>query len=426
MKAVVFRGVGDIRLEEAPKPRLKEPTDAIVRLTASAICGTDLHAIRGTMTGMKPGTILGHEGVGIVEEAGRDVRNFRPGDRVVIPSTIACGSCVYCRAGYHSQCDRANPNGPTEGTAFYGGPQSSGPFDGMQAEYVRVPFAYANLVKLPEDVTDDQAILLSDIFPTGYMGAELAEIKDGDTVAVFGCGPVGLFAIASARLLGASRILAIDKHPSRLEMARELGAEIINFEQEDPLETIKRLTDKIGVDRAIDAVGVDAEHPHTGPAAAKAKKEKAQFDREKREVAPEQHPRGSLWRPGDAPSQALQWAVEALAKAGTLSIIGVYGETRTFPIGHAVDKNLTIQMGNCPHRRYIPMLIGLIQSGIFDPATILTQAVPLGSVIDAYKAFDQRQEGWIKVMLEPGVPVEAEERPAAYTARAKKGRSKKK
>lgn len=426
MKAVVFHGVGDIRLENVKEPKLKESTDAIVRLTASAICGTDLHAIRGTMTDMKPGTILGHEGVGIVEELGKDVRNFRPGDRVVIPSTIACGTCVYCRAGYHSQCDRANPNGPTAGTAFYGGPRSSGPFDGMQAEYVRVPFAHANLVKLPQDVTDDQAILLSDIFPTGYMGAELAEIKDGDTVAVFGCGPVGQFAIASAKLLGASRILAVDKHRSRLEMAREQGAEIINFEQEDPLETIKRLTDQIGVDRAIDAVGVDAEHPHTGPAALKARKEKPQFDREKRQVAPEQNPRGSLWRPGDAPSQALQWAVEALAKAGTLSIVGVYGETRTFPIGQAVDKNLTIQMGNCPHRRYIPMLIGVIRSGIFDPASILTQAEPLGSVIEAYEAFDRREEGWIKVMLQPGVEVEEEQRPAAYTARAKKRRAKKK
>src|SRR5205823_7062316 len=182
-------------------------TDAFVHLTASAVCGPDLQFIRGAVSDMKPGTILEHEGVGVVEEIGKDVRNFKPGDRVVVPSTIACGSCVYCRAGYYSQCDKANPNGPTSGTAFYGGPRSSGPFDGMQAEFVRVPFAHVNLVKLPDEISDDQAILLSDIFPTGYMAAEMAEITPGDVVAVFGCGPVGQFAIASAQLLGAGRVI---------------------------------------------------------------------------------------------------------------------------------------------------------------------------------------------------------------------------
>src|SRR5436190_22531479 len=174
MKAIVYHGIGDIRLDKVPDPKLLEPNDAIVRLTASAICGTDLHFIRGTVPGVKSGTILGHEGVGIVENVGKDVRNLAPGDRVVVPSTIACGSCVYCRAGYYSQCDNANPNGPTAGTAFDGGPKESGPFDGMQAEFVRVPFANVNLVRLPDEISDDQAILLSDIFPTGYMGAEMA------------------------------------------------------------------------------------------------------------------------------------------------------------------------------------------------------------------------------------------------------------
>ncbi|HYC90511.1 MAG TPA: zinc-dependent alcohol dehydrogenase [Thermoanaerobaculia bacterium] len=402
MKAVVFHGVGDIRLDEVKEPKLKEGTDAIVRLTASAICGTDLHMIRGTMPGMKPGTILGHEGVGIVEEIGKDVRNLRKGDRVVVPSTIACGYCSYCRSGYYSQCDHANPNGPAAGTAFYGGPADSGPFDGMQAEYVRVPFAHVNLVKLPESVTDDQAILLSDIFPTGYMAADIAEIVEGDTVAVFGCGPVGQFAIASAMLLGAGRVLAVDHHPSRLAMARALGAEVIDFDEEDPVETIQRLTGKIGVDRAIDAVGVDAERPHSGPAAKQAKKQAAEFEKEQQEVAPKQNPDGELWQPGDAPSQVLHWAVEALAKAGTLSIVGVYPQqSKTFPIGAAMNKNLTLQMGNCHHRKYIPMLLPLVQSGTFDPARILTQATPLGSVIEAYQRFDLREEGWIKVMLEP-------------------------
>jgi threonine dehydrogenase-like Zn-dependent dehydrogenase len=402
MKAVVFHGIGDIRLEEVKEPKIKEATDAIVRLTASAICGTDLHMIRGTMPGMKSGTILGHEGVGVVEEIGKDVRNLRKGDRVVVPSTIACGTCSYCRAGYYAQCDNANPNGPSAGTAFYGGPKETGPFDGMQAEYVRVPYAHVNLVKLPENVSDDQAILLSDVFPTGYMGADLAEIVEGDTVAVFGCGPVGQFAIASAMLLGAGRVLAIDHHASRLEMARMQGAEVINFDEEDPVETIQRLTGKIGVDRAIDAVGVDAEHPHHGPAAKQAKKEAAEFEKEKNEIAPEQNPSGTLWQPGDAPSQVLNWAVQALAKAGTLSIIGVYPQqAKTFPIGAAMNKNLTIQMGNCHHRKYIPMLLPVVQSGTFDPSRILTQSESMASVIEAYERFDQREQGWIKVMLDP-------------------------
>lgn len=400
MKAVVFHGIGDIRLDDVREPKLKDSTDAIVRLTASAICGTDLHMIRGTLPGMKSGTILGHEGVGIVEEIGKDVRNLRKGDRVVVPSTIACGTCVYCRSGYYAQCDNANPHGPSAGTAFYGGPKDSGPFDGMQAEYVRVPYAHVNLVKLPDSVTDDQAILLSDIFPTGFMGADIAEIREGDTVAVFGCGPVGQFAIASAMLLGAGRVLAVDHHSSRLEMARAQGAEVINFDEEDPVETIQRLTGKIGVDRAIDAVGVDAERPHSGPAAKKT--DAAEFDKEVQEVAPKQNPDGDLWKPGDGPSQVLQWAVEALAKAGTLSIIGVYADaSKTFPIGAAMNKNLTIQMGNCHHRKYIPQILPIVQSGTFDPSRILTQATPLASVLEAYERFDLRQEGWIKVMVDP-------------------------
>src|SRR4051794_12488006 len=227
MKAVVFHGVDDIRLEDVPDPTLREPTDAIVRLTASAICGTDLHFMRGTMAGVAEGRILGHEGVGVVEEVGDGVRNVEPGERVVIPSTIACGSCSYCRAGYFAQCDRANPNGP--GTAFFGGPEEAGGFDGLQAELARVPFANVGLVKLPDEVSDDQAILLSDIFPTGYQAADMAEISAGDVVCVFGCGPVGQFAIWSAKHLGAGRVLAVDTIPDRLEAARRQGAEAIDF-----------------------------------------------------------------------------------------------------------------------------------------------------------------------------------------------------
>src|SRR5262245_7702163 len=217
MKAVVFHGVGDIRVEDVPEPKIEKPTDAVVQLTANAICGTDLHVVRGTLPGLKPGTILGHEGVGIVEQVGSAVRNLNIGDRVVIPSTIACGNCSYCRAGYYAQCDKASPSGQT---AFYGGGEEAGGYQGLQAEKARIPFANVGLVKLPDDVSDEDAILLSDIFPTGYMAAELAEIKPGNTVAVFGCGPVGQFAIASAKLLNAGRIFAVDTIESRLDMAR--------------------------------------------------------------------------------------------------------------------------------------------------------------------------------------------------------------
>lgn len=404
MKAIVFHDIGDIRLDDVPEPKIQQDNDAIVRITASAICGTDLHMIRGTLPGMQPGTVLGHEGVGVIEELGRNVRNLRVGDRVVIPSTIACGTCSYCRCGYYSQCDIANPNGPQAGTAFFGGPQMTGPFNGLQAEYARVPFANVGLVKLPDEVSDDQAILISDIFPTGYFGAELAEIGDGDTVAVFGCGPVGQFAIAGAKLQGAGRILAIDSIASRLEMARDQGAETINFDEEDPVEVIHTLTGGIGVDRAIDAVGVDAVHPRQGPAEQQARQHEQQFQQELRQVAPGMNPHGngSNWHPGNAPSQVLMWGVDAVAKAGTLAIIGVYPPSmQSFPIGKAMNRNLTLQMGNCNHRRYIPELVSLVQSGIIDPTAVLTQREPITSAVEAYKAFDTHQPGWIKVELKP-------------------------
>jgi len=401
MKALVFHAIGDIPVEEVDDPEIEQPTDAIVRLTTSAICGTDLHFIRGTMTGMVPGTVLGHEGVGIVEEVGKGVRNLRAGDRVVIPSTIACGNCVYCRSGYFSQCDVANPNGPRAGSAFFGGPKSSGPFQGLQAERARIPFAGAGLVKLPEDVTDEQAIILSDIFPTAYFGAELAEITDGDVVAVFGCGPVGQLAIASAFLLGAGRVLAVDSKPDRLDRARALGAEAVNFDEEDPIEAILELTAGIGADRVIDAVGVDAEHPHAGPGAKKAKAQKKEFSQELQEIAPGASPKGDQWNPGSAPSQALRWALECVAKAGTLAIIGVYPETsRVFPIGKFMEKNLTLKAGNCPHRKYLPKLLQLVRSGVVDSSALITQHVPFERIVDAYQAFDTRSPGWVKVGLQ--------------------------
>lgn len=394
MKAVVFRDVGDIAVERVPDPDIREPTDAVVRVTTSAICGTDLHMIRGTVAGMVPGTVLGHEAVGIVEEVGADVRNLVPGDRVVIPSTIGCGACSYCRAGYYAQCDVANPNGPGAGTCFFGGPESTGPVDGLQAEYARIPFAHTGPVKLPESMSDDDAILLSDIFPTSWFAARLARVGHGDTVAVFGAGIVGQLAMASAVLQGAGRVFAIDNIPSRLEMARTQGAEPVNFDEEDPVETIKRLTNGIGVDRVIDAVGVDANRPHAGPAAGDGKR----FDQQRSQVAPRTNPSGGNWEPGDAPGQVLEWAVEVACKAGTIGIAGVYPPDMTaFPIGAAMNKNLEINLGNCNHRRYLPTLIDIVTSGRMGLSTNLTQQETLDTILDAYKAFDRREPGWIKV-----------------------------
>jgi threonine dehydrogenase-like Zn-dependent dehydrogenase len=402
VKAVVWHGVGDIRLDDVEDPKIQEPTDAIVRLTSSAICGTDLHMIRGTLAGMVPGTILGHEGVGVVEEVGRNVRNLNVGDRVVIPSTIGCGYCMFCRRGFYAQCDVANPNGPQAGTAFYGGPQPTGPFDGLQAEYARIAYANAMAVKLPEQVTDEQAIMISDIFPTAYFGADIAEIEDGNTVAVFGCGPVGQFAIASAWIMGAGRVIAVDKDQSRLEMARTQGAEVINFDEEEPVQTIMELTGNIGADRVIEAVGVDAQRAHSGPAAEEGEQMEGEFQTELNRVALETNPQGDTWVPGDAPPQSMLWAAQSVMKAGVIGVIGVFPpQAMTAPIGTIQQRNLTVRGGNCNHRRYMPKLVGLVATGALDPTEILTQTEPISDAIEAYKTFDRREPGWIKVELNP-------------------------
>jgi len=401
MKAVVWQDTGKIAVQDVPEPRIQEPTDAIVRLTASAICGTDLHFIRGTMSGMVPGTILGHEGVGVIEEVGSEVRNFKPGDRVVIPSTASCGVCMPCREGNTAQCDNANPNGPEAGTAFYGGPKDSGPLDGLQAEKARIIYAHSSLVRLPDNVSDDQALMLSDIFPTAYFGADLAGVSHGKSVAIFGCGPVGQFAIISARLMGATRIIAVDQHQDRLDLAQQNGAEVIDFNQEDPVAVIKRLTDGHGVDCVIDAVGVDAQHAHGGP--AKPDADELKEDRELvQQVAPDAHPDHGHWVPGDAPGQVLEWSVEVVKKGGQIGIIGVYSpDMTTYPIGKAMNKNLTLRMGNCNHRNYIPHLVDLVASGVVDPTRVISKQEGLTDAISAYEAFDQRQPGWLKVELQP-------------------------
>lgn len=402
MKAVTWHGVGDIRLEDMPEPKIQEPTDAIVRITTSAICGTDLHLVRGTMPGLRQGIILGHEAVGEVVEVGPGVRNFSHGDRVIVPSTVCCGYCSYCRAGYTAQCDNANPNGPRAGTTFFGGPQAAGDLDGLQAEYARIPLANATLVPVPGEVTDQQAIMLSDIFPTAWFGADLAEVHPGDTVAVFGAGPVGQLAVLSAYLHGAGRVIAVDHNPDRLALARAQHAEVVDFDAEDPVATILELTGGTGVDRVIDAVGVDAQRPSAGPAAQQAQRQAGEFDAERAAVAPAANPDGDTWVPGDAPTQAARWSVRALAKAGTVGVIGVYPQTVTgYPFGEAMMKNLTIKAGNCNHRTLLPHLVQLVSNGTVDPSVLLTGEQPISDVIDAYREFDRREPGWVKVALDP-------------------------
>jgi threonine dehydrogenase-like Zn-dependent dehydrogenase len=401
VKAVVWHGVGDIRLDDVPEPKIQDRHDAVVRITTSAICGTDLHFVRGTVPGLAQGRILGHEAVGIVEETGTGVRNFRPGDRVVVPSTVACGVCSYCRAGYYAQCDNANPNGKQGGTTFFGGPEAAGGLDGLQAEFARVPFAHTGLVPLPDSVDDASAILLSDIMPTSWFGARLAEVSSGDTVAVLGAGPVGQLAAVAARLQGAGRVIVVDGVPDRLSLARDQHAETVDFNAEDPVEAIREMTGGIGVDRVIEAVGVDAEHPARGPAAAR-ESEKRRFDEERDLAAPVQNPDPhGTWQPGDAPSQAMRWAVDLVAKAGTIGVTGVYPpHADRFPFGAAMQRNLTLRMGNCHHRRYIPRLVSMVASGVLDTTPFITRWADTEGAIAAYEHFDRREQGWTKVALD--------------------------
>ncbi|MFC7795588.1 zinc-dependent alcohol dehydrogenase [Streptomyces cinereoruber] len=400
MKAVVWRGIGNIGVEDVPEPTIKDPHDAIVRITTSAICGTDLHFVRGTMPGMQEGRVLGHEAVGVVEEVGPGVRNLRPGDRVVVPSTVACGVCSYCRAGYYAQCDNANPGGRLGGTVFFGGPEAAGGLDGLQAEYARVPFAHVGLVPLPDTVDDTQAVLLSDIYPTAWFGAKLAGIGDGDTVAIVGAGPVGQAAIACARLQGAGRIIVVDGIDDRLGMARGQHAETVDFNAEDPVEVVRELTGGIGVDRVIDAVGVDAQKPSHGPASDAAGEHAEEFRHERAEAAPEQNPDGKTWVPGDAPTLAARWAVQMVAKAGTIGTVGVYPpQVQHYPFGEAFMKNLTLRMGNCNHRRYVPHLVSLVASGSLDPTPLVTRWGDVENAVEAYRRFDRREAGWTKVVL---------------------------
>ncbi len=389
MKALCWYGKQDVRVQNVPDPTILNPKDAVIRITTTAICGSDLHLYDGYVPTMQPGDILGHEFMGIVEETGPEVRKLKKGDRVVVPFTIACGTCHYCKNQMTSLCDNSNPNAGVlekmygfSSAGIYGYSHMLGGYAGGQAEYARIPYADTDALPVPEDLTDEQVLFLSDIFPTGYMAAENCAIAPGDTVAIWGCGPVGQMAIKSAYLLGAHRVIAIDEVPERLEMARtQGGAETISFHDEYVYDRIKQMTGGRGADSCIDAVGLEA-HGYTLD---------AWYDRVK--VA--------AYMATDRP-HALRQAIHCCRKGGTVSIPGVYaGFLDKFPLGAAFGKGLTLKMGQTNVQKYQPILLERIRKGEISPDFVITHRMALADAPEAYKMFQKKKNKCIKVVLKP-------------------------
>jgi threonine dehydrogenase-like Zn-dependent dehydrogenase len=379
-----------VRVEQVPDPKILNSRDAIVRITSTAICGSDLHLYNGFVPTMEKGDILGHEFMGEVMEVGRSVKNLRPGDRVVVPFPIACGECTACQRDLFSLCENSNPNAwmaeklwGHSPSGIFGYSHLTGGYAGGQAEFARVPFADVGPLKVPEGMTDEQVLFLSDIFPTGYMGAEMCDIAPGDTIAVWGAGPVGQFAIASAYLLGAERVIAIDRFPYRLQMAKEQARawETINYEEESVLERLKELTGGRGPDGCIDAVGMEA-HGHGALYA---------YDRAKQAMAIET----------DRPI-ALREAIMACRNGRTVSVIGVYGGfIDKFPMGSVMNRSLTIKTGQCHVQRYMRPLLERIQRGEIDPSFIITHRMRLEEAPEGYSTFLHKEDDCVKVVLTP-------------------------
>ena len=390
MRAVCWWGKEEVRVVDTADPRIINPHDAIVRVTLTAICGSDVHLYDGFVPTMMRGDILGHEFMGEVVETGREVKNLKPGDRVLVPFPIACGKCLFCEDKLWSLCDNTNPNAwmvealTGYGTAgIYGYSHMYGGYAGGQAEYVRVPFADVNPVKVPSSISDEKALFVTDILPTGYMAAENCDIQRGDVVAVWGAGPVGLFAIASARLLGAERIIAIDRFPERLRLAQEQWqAEVLNYEDvDDAFETLKLMTGGRGPDRCIDAVGMEG-HGHTLDAIYDKVKQvmRVQFDR----------------------AHSLRQAIHACRKGGTVSVPGVYaGFIDKFPFGTAFAKGLNIRMGQTHVHNYTRKLLDHIERGDIDPSVIISHRVALDDAPEMYRLFRDKQDECIKVVMKP-------------------------
>jgi threonine dehydrogenase-like Zn-dependent dehydrogenase len=389
MKALCWYGTEKVQVDNVPDPHILNPRDAIVRITRTAICGSDLHLYDGYIPTMEPGDILGHEFMGIVEEVGSAVRNLQRGDRVVVPFTIACGQCFFCQKQLWSLCDNSNPNAWVAEKMYghspaglFGYSHMMGGYAGGQAQYARVPFADVGPIKIPEGLKDEQVLFLSDIFPTGFMAAENCEIQPGDTIAIWGCGPVGQFALRSAFMLGAERVISIDRFPERLALAKAGGAEVINYDEVDDLmDTLREMTGGRGPDACIDAVGMEAHGTTIGFI----------YDEIKQKVRAET----------DRPN-VLRQCIQACRKGGTVSIPGVYGGMLDkIPLGAAFNKGLTFRMGQTHMMRYMRPLLERIQRSEIDPSFLITHRLSLEDAPDAYKTFRDKQEQCIKVVLDP-------------------------
>jgi len=389
MKAVCWQGANQVQVETVPEPKILNPRDAILKVTSTAICGSDLHIYGGYIPTVQKGDIIGHEFMGEIVAVGKGVNTLKVGDRVVVPSTIGCGNCFYCQRDMWSLCDNSNPNGWMEEklwgnitSAIYGYSHLLGGYAGAQAEYVRVPFADVGVVKVPKDIPDEKLLFISDAIPTGYMGAELCNIQPGDTVAVWGCGAVGIFAMISAYMMGAERVIAIDRFPERLEMAKKHAkVELINYEEVSAGDALKEMTGGRGPDACIDAVGLEAHGVGIEDF----------YDQTKQKLKLET----------DRP-HVLREMMVACRKGGTLSIMGVYGGfVDKIPIGAVMNKGLTLRSGQMHGQKYMHKLLDLVLTGELDPSFVVTHQLPLEQAPHAYKIFQQKQDNCIKVVLKP-------------------------
>lgn len=393
MKAVCWMGTHSMEVHTVPDPTILNPQDAIIKITRTAICGSDLHLYDGYIPTMESGDIVGHEFMGIVEEVGSDVKKLRRGDRVVIPFTIACGSCLFCQKNLWSLCDNTNPNAHVaetmygySGSALYGYSHIYGGYAGGQAQYARVPFADVGPLKIESDLPDEKVLFLSDIYPTGYMGADNANIEPGDTVAVWGCGPVGLFAIASAYMLGAAKVIAIDRYPERLKLAREYcGATTIDYSENDVtvVEALRDLTGGVGPDGCIDAVGMEA---HSSTAVGL-------YDKVKQ----------ALMLETDRPF-VLRQAIQAIRKGGTLSIPGVYGGVLDkVNFGAAFGKGIHMNMGQTHMHKYMAPLLKFVEEGKIDPSFLISHRIGIEQAPEMYKVWRDKQDQVTKIVIDPWV-----------------------
>jgi S-(hydroxymethyl)glutathione dehydrogenase/alcohol dehydrogenase len=376
MRAITYQGVKDVKVKKVGDPELINKDDIIVKVTSTAICGSDLHLIHGMVPNMPKGSILGHETMGIVEEAGPEVTRVKKGDRVIVPFPVACGHCWFCEHELWSQCDNSNVNGEVGG--IFGYSKTYGGYDGGQAEYLRVPYANVGPFKVPEELTDEQVLFLTDILPTSYWGVETGGVKKGDTVAVLGCGPVGLLAQKWAAHMGAERVIAVDYIDYRLEHARKYNkVEALNFNDYDNTgEYIKEITHG-GADVVVDCVGMDGK------------------------MTVVEMVESALKLQGGSKS-AIEIATQAVRKGGTVSMVGVYGARyNAFPLGDFFARNITLKMGQCPAHSYVDRILKLIQDGSFDATDIITHRLSLDEGEHAYEVFDEKKEGCIKVVLKP-------------------------